>query len=795
MLIPLGLLMRALKKANPDMPWVVVTERVSRVSSRALEYFEVAQQQNGVDCGVYVCMFEKELVGRAFQFMEDGIAHPRYSALQCRREIRALMCEAGEGSLLESLQLKGADIPQQSDQHGGEDSDSDQGVVEIKEPTIQDVAAEQCSHAAQLKNLHEDMDALKDAVHKGEQGLDKVTMSLSSLVTAFQQLAAKIGFKLPTSGLEDLDNDNPTASTAAAPPPQRVAGTTTEAPANRGADPHASACGASHARATHGLPAVPSRTMHGQAVPPACATTAACGMPGFGDGSLRASAAPDGALRQPGASAGIAAAATGQTGAAAGQAGPATGVPSTSAGHATAAGGVPDGAGSLGGGAANLPATAAGPPGGSVRVQPHAGHGAQSAAAAQTGSVGVAPTPAHAQKYATATDPVSYPPGPTVWPTGVEARAQSQIVRPIVAAVVQPRNDAWDLVEPPTELTMFQRGVQVQGAHRLDAQADTAAPHRGSSVWSSGEPFFTPSAFPPGAHMHGVRAPAAVGFAQQAAAVPPAGSASAAHSWPIGHAQQPPNAVHPGAGQPNDFAQLPLTTLRPTRQEPDAFLATDEVLDNTSCHRGQASESRGLGFSTINAGFMQGSRHVLPSPAASSSMVPTAQGAMNGEVPSTKGWTGVTKKLDKDEWIGRIILDRASTSLIVINSHFESEDEAARSIAAASHVMFVDKPTRGDLIPLTAADKEKLRGCTPHQCEVMVRMKFWHMWEEWRNYWPAAKAKWDAKMRKIQEKQAAITASLGDDDGRANKRARGEAEGIAGGETASRRVGSGTQDP
>ncbi|CAI5469392.1 unnamed protein product [Closterium sp. Yama58-4] len=520
-------------------------------------------------------------------------------------------------------------------------------------------------------------------------------------------------------------------------------------------------------------------------------------MPGIGDGSLRASAAPAGALRQPGASAWIAAAATGQTVAAVGQACPATGVPSASAGHTTAAGGVPDGAASLGGGAANVPATAAGPPGGSMGVQPPAGHGVQSAAASQTGAVSVAPTPAHAQKDATAWDPVSYAPGPTVRPTGVDARAQAPTVRPFVAAVVQPRNDAWDLLEPPTELTMFHRGVQVQGAQWSDAAADTArapVPHRGSSVLSSGEPFFAPSAFPPQAHIHGVRAPAAVGFAQQAGAVPPAASASAAHSWPIGRAQQPPNAVYPGSGQPNDIVQLPLSTLRPPRQEPATFLATDEVLDTTSCHRGQASESRGLGYATMHAGFMQGSRQVLPSPAASSSMVPTAQGAENGEVPSTKGWTGVTKKLDKDEWISRIILDRASTSLIVINSHFESEDEAARSIAAASHVMFVDKPTRGDLIPLTAADKEKLRGCTRHQCEVMVRMKFWHMLEEWRNYWPEAKAKWDAKMRKIEEKRAAITASLREDDGRANKRARGEAEGNAGGDRASRQVGSGSQD-
>ncbi|CAI5465454.1 unnamed protein product [Closterium sp. Yama58-4] len=729
-------------------------------------------------------MFSKELVGRAFQFMEEGIAHPRYSAAECRHKIRGLMCEAGEGKLLESLALKGAVIPPQSDCHGGDESDSDQGVEEIKEPTIQDVAAEQCCHAAQLKCLQEDMESLKDAVYNGEKGLDKVTQTLSSLFTSFQQMAAKIGFKQPSCGLENLNGDEPTASTAAAPPPHSTAGASFEAPVAMGGVPHATTSGPSHARATieattpgygqgqgatpgalktaaghSSLAAVPSGTTHGapdgalpsapgqlrasagawaagvgqpgaRAVIPASAGTLPGVVPAAAAGQTGAAGgvqfAPTG---HTGAAAGVPIASTGQTGAAAssptaaaGHGGPATSVPSASAGHATASVGVPSGSAGLGCAAANLHASAAasGSAGTSTAAtgQRLAGHGVPSVPESQTGAVGVAPTPAHAVKDATMMHPVSYAPGTTLWARGVEARAQAASGRPFEAAVDQPRNDAWDLVGPPTALTMFHRGVQLHGAHGSDAAANTArasAPQRGSSVWSSGEQFFAPSAFPPGAHMQGVPAPSPVGFAQHPGAVPPASSASAAHSWPIGHAQAPAHAVCPGSGQPNDFVQLPLSTLRPPLHQPAKFLAADEVLDNTSCHRGQTSESRGFGLSTMLVGSIQGSQQVLPSPAVSSSMVPTTQGAGNGEVPSTKGWTGVTKKEDKDEWIGRIILDRASTSLIVINSHFESEEAAARSIAAASHVMFVDKPTRGDLIPLIAADKDKLRGCTVHQ--------------------------------------------------------------------------------
>ncbi|CAI5959612.1 unnamed protein product [Closterium sp. NIES-65] len=767
--------MRALKKANPDMPWVVVTERVSRVSSRALEYFEVPQQQNSVDCGVYVCMFSKELVGRAFECLEERINHPRYSAAKCRREIRGLMCEAGAGTLLESLALKGADIPPQSDQHGGDESDSEGGVEEIKEPTIQDLAAEQLSHAAQLKGLHEDMESLKDSVYSGEKGLDKVMGMLSSLFTAVQGMAAKTGFKLPTGLVEVLNSDEPTTSTAAAPPPHRTPAASLEAPVNMIAVPHASTTAPSHARPTicattpctvqgqgatpgahkseaghSALAAVPSSTTQGQPVSAAGVTTAAGGLAGNGEGAQRASSAQAGApdvafpsaRRQAGASAGASTQGVGQPGAASGMPGAA----SSLRGALHAAGSVPTVPTGQTGAAAFIPTASTGHTGAAVIFPTVAAGHAGPATGVPTASAG----------HATAASGV---------PTGAAGLGVS-------AAEVQ--GAQWSVVAAGT-------------ARAPDVQ-------RASSVWSSGEQFFAPSAFHTGAHMQGVRAPSAVGFAQNAGAIQQVATSSAAHSWPIGFAHQPPSAVYPGTVQPSDLLQLPFSTLRPPLHPSAPFLAADEVLDDTNSQPGHTTAPQGRGLSSMLPGLMQGSQHVLPSPAASSSMAPATQGGEIGEVPGKRGWTGVTKKLDKDEWIARIVLDRASQSLIVINSHFGTEEEAARSIAAASHVMFVDKPTRGELILLTAADKAKLSDCSAHQCEVMVRMKFWHMWEEWRKYWPAAKAKWDEKTRRDEKKRAAINASLEEADARADKIARMRAGGNSGHAYASHEEGSGSKD-
>ncbi|CAI7781542.1 unnamed protein product [Closterium sp. NIES-54] len=558
------------------------------------------------------------------------------------------MCEAGEGTLLESLKLKGADIPPQSEQQQEEEGESDDVVEVDLETKVKDLSAEQAVQAAQINSLSEDMDNLKDSVFKGGEGIVKPTVSVSSLFTTFQQLAAHAGFKLPMAALEGP------------------------------------AAGASSSAAD-------------QAGAAACVTTATAGQPGAsvrappaGAGQLGAyaGAPPTGAV-QPGSSAGALPAGARLPGAAA------------VVSPADAAMGQPVAA-------AVIPTAVAG--------QPKAAAGLPIAAAGQPSSVGVALTAAAAQPCATAGAPkaAAGQHGPA---TGVA----------INAGVVWPGDDCWDILGRGSDLTNFPPCVQVH-----DATGSQAV---------RGQLSFT-----------------------QAGGVQSGASAHVAPTGPSGHALHRPNLLFLGSGHPTASVHLPLSLHGPGVQEPPAFLSAAEALDTGSILPGHTSSApRGT---LLN----MPSQQVLPSLAASSSFMPSTLG--EEEEATGKGFTGVTKKKGKNEWVARIVLDRTSNSLIVISSHFQSEVAAARSIAAASHVMFVDNPTRGDLKSLTGGDRAKLQGCTARQCELMVRQKFWHKWEQWAEYWPAAKAKYDEKERKAAMKRAALDRSLGQPGGRPDKMAK-----------------------
>ncbi|CAI7733324.1 unnamed protein product [Closterium sp. NIES-53] len=604
-------------------------------------------------------MFIKELVFRCFQFMEEGILKLRYGGAHYRREICALMCEAGEDTLLESLKLKGADIPPQSEQQQQDEGESDDVVEVDLETKVKDLSAEQAVQAAQINSLSEDMDHLKDSVFKGGEGIVKLTLSMSSLLTAFQQQAAHAGFKLPMAALEGLNRPEVGDSTAAvvAPGTTRGALHTSAVASSLARRPlfgqipgfvqaQGATSGAQRSRASDTGPAAgASSSAADQVGAVACVTTAAAGQPGAsvrappagaGQPGAYAGAPPAGAVqpsssagallagvRLPGATAGVSPAAAGQPGAAAVIPTAAAGHPSVEAGVSTAAAGQPVAA-------AAIPIAAAG--------QPKAVAGVLTAVAGQPGSAGVALTAAAAQPCATAGTPkaAAGQHGPA---TGVA----------INAGVVRPGDDCWDILGPGSDLTNFPPCVQVQDATGSQAADDA-----------------------------------------------------------------------------------------PRTAEPPTFLFAAEALDTGSILPGHTSSApRGT---LLN----MPSQQVLPSPAASSSFMPSTQVGEEEEAAS-KGFTGVTKKKGKNEWVARIVLDRTSNSLIVINNHFQSEVAAARSIAAESHVMFVDNPTRGDLIPLTDGDRAKLQGCTAQQCELMVRQKFWHKWEQWAEFWPAAKAKYDEK--------------------------------------------------
>ncbi|CAI5492589.1 unnamed protein product [Closterium sp. Naga37s-1] len=250
-------------------------------------------------------------------------------------------------------------------------------------------------------------------------------------------------------------------------------------------------------------------------------------------------------------------------------------------------------------------------------------------------------------------------------------------------------------------------------------------------------------------HLQGFRAPGAGVFAPQAGGVQPGASALVAPAGPSGHALHRPNLLFHGSGHPTASVHLPLSSHDPGVQESPAFLFAAEALDTGSILPGHTSSApRGT---LLN----MPSQRVLPSPAASSSFMPSTQIGEEEEAAS-KRFTGVAKKKGKNEWVARIVLDRNSNSLIVISSHFQSEVAAARA---------------------------KLQDCTAQQCELMVRQKFWHKWKQWAEYWPSAKAKYDEKERKAAMKRAALDRSLGQPGGRPDKMARTVGEGLSRGAT------------
>ncbi|CAI5525133.1 unnamed protein product [Closterium sp. Naga37s-1] len=221
--------------------------------------------------------------------------------------------------------MKGADIPPQSEQQQEDEGESDDVIEVDLETKVKDLSAEQALQAAQINSLLEDMDNLKDSVFKGGEGIVKLTVSVSSLFTAFQQLAAHAGFKLPMAALEGLNRPEADESTAAVVAPGSTRGalhTSAVAPslARRplfGQIPgfvqaQGATSGAQRSTVGDTGPAAgASSSAADQAGAAACVTTAAVGQPGAsvrappaGAGQLGAYAgAPPAGAVQPGSSA------------------------------------------------------------------------------------------------------------------------------------------------------------------------------------------------------------------------------------------------------------------------------------------------------------------------------------------------------------------------------------------------------------------------------------------------------------------------------------------------------------
>ncbi|CAI7845967.1 unnamed protein product [Closterium sp. NIES-54] len=425
------------------------------------------------------------------------------------------------------------------------------------------------------------MDNLKDSIFKGGEGIVKLTVSVSSLFTAFQQLAAHAGFKLPMAALEGLNRPEAGDSTAAVVAPGTIRGalhTSAVAP-SLARRPHfghipgfvqaqGATSGAQRSRAGDTGPAAgASSSAADQAGAAACVTTAAAGQPG-----AYAGAPPAGAV-QPGSSAGalpagarLPGAAADVSPAAAGQPGAMAIIPTAVAGHPSAE--------------ADVSTAAAGQP---VAARPCATAGAPKAAAGQHGPA-------------------------------------TEVA--INAGVVRPGDVCWDILGLGSDLTNFPPCVQVQdatGSQAADDAPRTAVLHTSSAAWTSGEQLFVPSSFPPGMHLQGFRAPGAGVFAPQASGVQPGASAHVAPAGPSGHTLHRPNLLVHGPGYPTTSVHLPLLSHGPSVQEPPAFLFAAEALDTGSILPGRTSSApRGT---LLN----MPSQQVLPSPAASSSFMPSTQ--------------------------------------------------------------------------------------------------------------------------------------------------------------------------
>ncbi|CAI7798804.1 unnamed protein product [Closterium sp. NIES-53] len=412
--------------------------------------------------------------------------------------------------------------------------------------------------------------------------------------------------------------------------------------------------------------------LHTSAVAPSLARRPHFGhIPGF----VQAQGATSGAQRSRAGDTGPAA---GASSSAADQAGAAACVTTAAAGQPGAyAGAPPAGAVQPGSSAGALPAGAR-LPGAAADVSP--------AAAGQPGAMAIIPTavaghPSAEADVSTAAagQPVAARPCATAGAPKAAAGQHGPATEVAInAGVVRPGDVCWDILGLGSDLTNFPPCVQVQDA--TGSQAADDAPRTA-----------------------GFRAPGAGVFAPQASGVQPGASAHVAPAGPSGHTLHRPNLLVHGPGYPTTSVHLPLLSHGPSVQEPPAFLFAAEALDTGSILPGRTSSApRGT---LLN----MPSQQVLPSPAASSSFMPSTQVGEEEEAAS-KGFTRVTKKKGKNEWVARIVLDRTSNSLIVISSHFQSELAVARGGEFSSNLLWDFCCGEGILQSFTLLDSPQKNG-------------------------------------------------------------------------------------
>ncbi|CAI5476819.1 unnamed protein product [Closterium sp. Yama58-4] len=101
------------KETHPQVDMANVEQLLKEVPCHVLTENHIPKQDNGHDCGVFVCHYLKTLVYSDFANLKSGLWFKGVSALQYRRIMRADLCAHAMGELLRKLEEDGLDVPSQ----------------------------------------------------------------------------------------------------------------------------------------------------------------------------------------------------------------------------------------------------------------------------------------------------------------------------------------------------------------------------------------------------------------------------------------------------------------------------------------------------------------------------------------------------------------------------------------------------------------------------------------------------------------------------------------------------------
>ncbi|CAI5459428.1 unnamed protein product [Closterium sp. Yama58-4] len=108
-----GLLTTLAKQTHPHVDMSNFELLLKDVPCHVLTANHIPKQENGFDCGVFICHYLKVLVYSDFANLKSGLWFKGVSALQYRRNMRADICAHAMGELLRRLEEDGVDVPSQ----------------------------------------------------------------------------------------------------------------------------------------------------------------------------------------------------------------------------------------------------------------------------------------------------------------------------------------------------------------------------------------------------------------------------------------------------------------------------------------------------------------------------------------------------------------------------------------------------------------------------------------------------------------------------------------------------------